>query len=294
MLINFADKVVVGLAGPAIRKDLALSPEQFGLVGSSFFFLFAVSAIVVGFMSNRVETRRTLLIMAVVWSLVQFPMLGTVSLEVLIASRIVLGPAKAPPHRWPRMRSTNGSRIRCAACRPPSSPGLRARRHRRRAGAHLDHRELFLALGVRRARHRRLGLGRAVADLRPRRHAGRSPGRPGRRQRGARALPLPADLPQHRGGVRRGLASYWGLALGLTWFTSYLTDGLGYSQKVAGNLTVLPWVFGLVVVLSGGAISQRLKTAGVSSRLCRGAFAASTVVLGAASCLSSAACRQPG
>ena len=42
-----------------------------------------------------------------------------------------------------------------------------------------------------------------------------------------------------------GFASYWGLALGLTWFTSYLVDGLGYSQTVGGNLTILPWIFGM-------------------------------------------------
>ena len=76
-----------------------------------------------------------------------------------------------------------------------------------------------------------------------------------------------------------GFASYWGLALGLTWFTSYLVGGLGYSQQVGGNLSILPWIFGMFVVLGGGAISQRLK-AGVSSRLCRGAFAPPTVILG--------------
>ena len=54
MLVNFADKIVVGLAGVPIMKDLNLSPKQFGLLGSSFFFLFAISAIVVGFVANRV------------------------------------------------------------------------------------------------------------------------------------------------------------------------------------------------------------------------------------------------
>src|SRR6266404_7187212 len=96
MLVNFADKVVVGLAGPAIRKELALSPEQFGLIGSSFFFLFAISAVLVGFVTNRVQTRRTLLVMAIIWSLVQFPMVGTVSIEVLIACRIILGAGEGP------------------------------------------------------------------------------------------------------------------------------------------------------------------------------------------------------
>ena len=91
-----ADKVIVGLAAKPISEELQLTPEQFGLVGSSFFFLFAVSAVLVGFISNRVQTRHTLLIMAVVWSVVQFPMLGTVSLEVLIACRIILGAGEGP------------------------------------------------------------------------------------------------------------------------------------------------------------------------------------------------------
>ena len=91
MLINFADKVVVGLAAQPIIADLKLSPEQFGLIGSSFFFLFAISAVVVGFITNRVQTRWTLLVMAIIWSVAQFPMVGMVSLEVLIACRIVLG-----------------------------------------------------------------------------------------------------------------------------------------------------------------------------------------------------------
>src|SRR4029077_6695310 len=40
--------------------------------------------------------KRTLLIMALVWSIVQFPMLGTVSVEILIACRIILGAGEGP------------------------------------------------------------------------------------------------------------------------------------------------------------------------------------------------------
>ena len=77
-----------------------------------------------------------------------------------------------------------------------------------------------------------------------------------------------------------GFAAYWGLALGLTWFTSYLVDGLGFSQSAGGNLSVLPWAIGALVVLVGGWISQRLKTAGSSSRLSRGVFPSLTLMLG--------------
>ena len=77
-----------------------------------------------------------------------------------------------------------------------------------------------------------------------------------------------------------GFACYWGLALGLTWFTAYLIDGLGYSQTMAGDLSMLPWIFGMVAVLAGGLISQHLQSRGVSSRLSRGVFAGGTVTLG--------------
>ena len=45
MMINFADKAIIGLAGVPIMADLELTPEQFGLVGSSFFFLFSLSTL---------------------------------------------------------------------------------------------------------------------------------------------------------------------------------------------------------------------------------------------------------
>src|SRR5450755_2467026 len=91
MLVNFADKIVVGLAGVPIMTELKLEPEQFGLLGSSFFFLFSIAAIVVGFIVNRVDTRWVLLVLALVWALAQFPMIGTVSFTTLLICRIILG-----------------------------------------------------------------------------------------------------------------------------------------------------------------------------------------------------------
>src|SRR6202521_4087563 len=96
MLVNFADKIVVGLAGVPIMTELKLEPEQFGLLGSSFFFLFSISAIVVGFIVNRVDTRWVLLALAAVWALAQFPMVGTVSFTTLLICRVILGAGEGP------------------------------------------------------------------------------------------------------------------------------------------------------------------------------------------------------
>jgi len=95
MLVNFADKIVVGLAGVPIMTELKLEPEEFGLLGSSFFFLFSIAAIVVGFIVNRIATRWVLLALALVWALAQFPMVGAVGFATLLVCRIILGAGEA-------------------------------------------------------------------------------------------------------------------------------------------------------------------------------------------------------
>src|SRR5258708_27464274 len=42
MLVNFADKIVVGLARVPIMTELQLEPESFDLLSSSFFFLLSL------------------------------------------------------------------------------------------------------------------------------------------------------------------------------------------------------------------------------------------------------------
>ena len=281
MLINFADKVVVGLAAQPIMRDLGLKPEQFGLIGSSFFFLFAVSAIVVGFITNRVQTRYTLLVMAILWSIVQFPMLGTINLEVLIACRIILGAGEGPAapvathaiYKWfpdslrgvPTAIIAQGSALGVIVAVPVLNWII----------VHHSWHWAFGALGI-------AGLVWSVLWVIFGRE-GTLVDRPVAATSGApEHVPYRYLLtcPSIVAGCCACFASYWGLALGLTWFTSYLVSGLGYSQQAGGNLSVLPWVLGLFVVLTGGWLSQFLRRNGVSSRISRGAFPCATVVLG--------------
>src|SRR5580658_4156894 len=77
MYINFADKAVIGLAAVPMMRDLALSPEQWGIVGSSFFVLFSLSAALVGWGADRVPAKWALAAMGILWALTQFPMLAT-------------------------------------------------------------------------------------------------------------------------------------------------------------------------------------------------------------------------
>ena len=96
MVINFADKAVIGIAAVPIMQELELGPRQFGLLGSSFFLLFAVSSVTTGFLVNRVPTRWVLLAMGFIWALIQFPIIGSVGFETLVACRIALGAGEGP------------------------------------------------------------------------------------------------------------------------------------------------------------------------------------------------------
>src|SRR5579864_8048144 len=94
--INFADRAVIGLAGPAIITEMHLSAAQWGLVGSSFFLLFSLSSLIVPAWSDWVGSRKILAGLAVVWSLVQFTALIITSFLPLLISRIILGAGEGP------------------------------------------------------------------------------------------------------------------------------------------------------------------------------------------------------
>lgn len=96
MVVNWGDKATVGLTARALEADLGLTPAQYGLVASSFFFLFGIGTVLGGVLVNRIKTRWMLLTMALVWAVVQFPVLGAASFSVLVASRVVLGFAEGP------------------------------------------------------------------------------------------------------------------------------------------------------------------------------------------------------
>jgi len=286
MLINFADKAVIGLCAKPMMDELKMTPEQFGLLGSAFFLLFPVSAVLVGFVTNRVQARHTLLAMAVLWSLIQFPMLSAVTFEVLLASRIALGVAEGPAYpvamhavyKWfpdslrglPTAVIAQGSSIGVIVAVPILNWII---------VNHSWH-WAFGALGI-------AGLAWAVLWALFGREGSLVDESHGEWTTGASSPPGGAIsyrrlllCPSIVAVCCVGFASYWGLSLGLTWFTSYLVDGLGFSQTVGGDLSVLPWLAGMVIVLAGGWYSQNLMKSGVSSRTARAVFPCLTMAIG--------------
>ena len=99
MLLNFVDKIVVGLVAVPMMTELKLTPTEFGVIGGSFFWLFAVAGVIGGFIADRVKTKWVLALMALAWALLQLPIAYTASLTAIIACRFLLGIAEGPA--WP-------------------------------------------------------------------------------------------------------------------------------------------------------------------------------------------------
>ncbi|CAG4898473.1 MFS transporter [Paraburkholderia saeva] len=293
MLINFADKAVIGLAAVPMMHDLGLTPGQLGLVGSSFFVLFSISGIVFGFVANRVKTKWLLAILSAVWALVQFPLVGAVSFPLLIACRVLLGAGEGPAyalaiHATYKWFDNSRRSIPTAIVQQGANMGMLV------AGPcltwlmiHYDWHAAFLALGIVGAIWTTLWLvfgaegtvdepsGQEAADASSCIASARA------------SAQVPARVPYRAlmsdptlvGIFLLSFAGFLVLSLCFTWFPAYLRLGLGYSATDAG------WLFSLIV---GAAIpaslvmswfSQYLFSKGVSSRASRGFVTSGAIAL---------------
>jgi len=279
MVVNFADKIVVGLAAVPIMTDLKLDAEQFGLLGSSFFFLFSISAIVVGFIVNRVATHWVLAVLAVIWALTQFPMVGSVSFVTLLICRVILGAGEGPAfsvavhaiYKWfpdekrtlPTAVLSQGSAFGVILAVPTLNWLIVNYSWHHAFGALGIVGLLWVAVWLMLGKEGPLVPTRAEAAAEV-------------RYPYARLLTSPTFI----GCCIATFGAYWALSLGLTWFTAFIVQGLGFSQHAAGLISIMPWVFGACVVLFTGWLSQRLMMRGMSTRGARGVLGAAPLVAG--------------
>ncbi|MER5443751.1 MFS transporter [Streptomyces sp. NPDC002790] len=291
MMVNFADKSVLGLAADEIRADLHLSATRFGLANSAFFLLFSVAAIVVGMAADRVSPKLLLLVMAVLWSVAQVPAAVGGGLAVLIGSRVFLGAAEGPAFpvaqqatlSWfpndkrnlPSALLTIGITLGVII----SAPGLSwvIQNHGWRAALWV-----LAAIGVVWA-----ALWALFGADSPRARARATTKAAGDRDDSAPTVPYRKIFASRTwiGSTLAYFMSYWSVALMLVWMPSYLRNALDYSASTAGRLVVLPWAVGAVVLLGQAALTGRLMRRGVVSKRARGWVGGCMLAIGAVCCL---------
>ncbi|MFF1836370.1 MFS transporter [Streptomyces sp. NPDC058231] len=271
MAINFAEKSVLGLAADPIMKELHLDASEFGLLASSFYLLFSLSAVLVGFLANRVRAKWILGILAVAWSLTALPVFLAGSLAMLFASRITLGAAEGPTapvavhavHKWfpdrrramPTAVTQAGAVLGTVIAVPVLSWFI----------LHHGWRSAWLVLAasclVWAAGWLVVGQEGPLTD-----------------EAGPAADAAP-DAPRYRPVLLSGswlgmlvcaFGVYWAVAANLAWVPTYLTKAGGYAPATAGRLAALPSALGTLAMLVLPWLSGRWMRRGATSRCARG------------------------
>lgn len=268
MVISALDKLIFAFAGVQIIDDLHLTPEQFGLVGSAFFFLYSISGVLVGFLANRCKTRWILVGMSVVWTAAQLLVAFTHTLAAMMASRLLLGAGTGP--------ATAISQHACFKWFPrrervlPSSllftsillGGLLGSVLLPVAITHLGWQGAYLALAV-------LSLAWMVVWLLVGREGEETEvavveGTPNASVSYRRLLLNPTFLC----ATVLGFLCYVPSAMSFSWTVVYLNKGLGLSATQAGVFMLAGALLSIVLSLGLSSLSQRaLKTGASTSAL---------------------------
>ncbi len=277
MTINFTDKAVFGQVALPIMHDLGLTHGQFGLLGASFYALFAVGGVVGGWLADRFSTRWLLGGMALVWSLSLLPVAVAASVGLLLASRIALGFAEGPAYpvalvaayeQFPDKRRAiptavidAGAMVGLGFIAPAVVIGI----------AGNSWRLALLAPGavglVWCAAWFMLPVGSGAAA---RRAAADRSSRPWQ----IRGLIADRTII---GVLLCGFAATWLLTLALIWLPGYLREAFGFAPAAVGWTMAGTAIAQLAVLLGVCGFSQHLGLRGFSSRVARGWPAALSV-----------------
>ncbi|MFJ7832471.1 MFS transporter [Peribacillus sp. NPDC097197] len=95
-VINFADKSIIGLAAVPIMKEFDLSYAEWGLVGSSYYWLYPVTGIFGAAWADKLGAKKVLGFIMLTWTVLQFGVLAIAALPLLIIYRILLGAFEGP------------------------------------------------------------------------------------------------------------------------------------------------------------------------------------------------------
>ncbi|MDT9696477.1 MFS transporter [Streptomyces sp. P17] len=279
IVINAADKAVLGLTAGPIKDELGLTATEFGTIASSFYLLFSLSAVSVGFLGDRIRPRPLLAVLALVWAAAQLPvLLPAAGFGALVATRVMLGAGEGPGYPlanytaftwYPEKRRALPSAVVVAGGAGGSvlaaplvilvseTLGWRAA-FGLLGAAGLLWTALWLRLG---------GGGPYTARLGP-----------GDEPSGAAHDTVPfwrvVTTGTWLGATLSTFAVMWTLALGFAWVPLYLEEQAGFSDAEISGIVGLPALSMAVLVLTAGAVAHRLLRRGVSARLAQGLLGA--------------------
>ncbi|QTG82143.1 MFS transporter [Arthrobacter crystallopoietes] len=308
MMISWADKAILGIVAVPLMRDLGISPETFGLLGSAVFILFGVAQFAAAPIANRVSSKWILLALCLVWSIAQVPIFVFASLPALWFSRVLLGAGEGPlapitmhaVYKWfpsakgatPAAVASSGVTLGIVVFAPvlawiTAEFGWKST-------------FIFLALiGVVwaaiwffvgkegpytsiRAEHKIEGTTPDKAEE----HALHAADR---KVSYWRSIATPSWLLS----VLAAFLAYWTFTVAMTWLPAYFENVMGMSTQQAGSLIALPAVWGAAATVGLSWLTERLATRGLRSRYSRGLVLGSTALFSGVMVLAGTMVEQP-
>lgn len=301
-LINYLDRTILGIAAPALTRDLGIDAAVMGVVFSAFSWSYAASQVPGGVFLDRFGTRLTYALSVGFWSLFTLLHAMATGLAGLLGLRLALGVAESPCFpansrvvaTWfPRSERafatgvyTVGEYIGLAFLSPVLFWLL----------AHHGWRSLFLVCGG-------LGLAFVLVWLFGYREPQDHPKANAAeleviRQGGGMVSSTAKGAPFEwsKAGALLRYRQMWGICLGqfagnstlvffLTWFPTYLATERQMDYLKIGFFAILPFIAASVGVLFGGWWSDGMLRRGKSPNVARklpvitGLLLASTIIL---------------
>lgn len=310
MVINFMDKAILGIVAKPLMTELHISPSGFGMIASSFFLLFSLSAIGFGFVANRVSSKALLLVCALIWGVSQFPLAFTASVPLLYFSRILLGAGEGPAyplalHACYKWFPDDRRNLPSAVIFQGVTAGLLI------SGPLLTHvvvrwswHAAFLTLGV--ASLVWMVLWMVLGGEGNVGSTGEGAGAKTGLKTGARSAAMAGAgqvrVPYHTLLTDRTFlanmalywTTYWIFSVMFTWVPSYLGTVMHYDATATGWMFMLFTAFNIPIVLGGSWLSERLLKRGVASVRARGWLTCGFALAGGVLiCLSVYGVQQP-
>ncbi len=272
-VVNYLDRSTLSVANTTIAGEFGLNAFEMGLLLSAFSWPYAIANLPAGYLVDKFGPKRMFAFAAGAWSLVSMVTAAANSFGVLYALRVALGITESPfftsalkvNERWFNKREralpvalvNTGSQI-ANAIAPPLLTFLLLTR---------SWRGMFVIVGA-------LGIVVALVWLRIYRDPTLS------EQaliKGAQAQEaIASTAPKVGWGRLLQQRNTWFMVLGafgifytvwvyLTWLPSYLQTARGFSLAQSGWLASLPFLCGIIGVVFGGWLSNRLVSRGVNT-----------------------------
>lgn len=270
-VVNYLDRANLSIANTTIAAEFGFSQTEMGLLLSAFLWPYALANLPAGWLVDKFGPRKMFSWALGLWSTFTVLAAFVNSYSFFYGLRMMLGIAESPfftsgikiTHRWfgdeerglPTAIINTGSQIANAIAPPILTVLLLT----------LGWRGMFVAIGL-------MGIPLLLAWWKFYRD-------PNAREdallhAGHRSMAAPEEKAQASWGALFRHSTTWFMVIGnfsimftiwvyLTWLPGYLEKSLGFSLKATGWIASIPFFAGILGVLVGGMLSDRLVRRGV-------------------------------